>query len=59
MTFPQWFAGQTITADRLNAARMKMVAQSENQEVVNSTALVPTEIIIPLESGLPTGTSWC
>src|SRR5690606_9429931 len=23
----------------------------ENQEVVNSTALVPTEIIIPLESG--------
>src|SRR5690606_41367710 len=32
-------------------ARMKMVAQSENQEVVNSTALVPTEIIIPLESG--------
>src|SRR5690606_30068635 len=51
MPFPQWFAGQTITADRLNAARMKMVAQSENQEVVNSTALVPTEIIIPLESG--------
>src|SRR5690606_19580747 len=51
MPFPQWFAGQTITADRLNAARMKMVAQSENQEVVNSTALVPTEISIPLETG--------
>src|SRR5690606_16817071 len=51
MPFPQLLSGQTITADRLNAAHMKMVAQSENQEVVNSTALVPTEIIIPLESG--------
>lgn len=51
MSFPQWFAGMTLTADRLNAARMRMVSASENQEVAESTALVPTEIIIPLESG--------
>src|SRR5690606_22428850 len=51
MPCPHWFAGQTITADRLTAARKQMVAQSAHQAVVHWTALVPTEIIIPLESG--------
>ncbi|QBI56792.1 hypothetical protein [Streptomonospora litoralis] len=51
MPYPQWFAGMTLTADRLNASRMKMVVASENQEVAESTNLVASEIVIPLESG--------
>lgn len=45
------FAGQAITASMLNDLRMKMVVQTENQEVTSSTALVPSEIVIPVESG--------
>lgn len=50
MPFP-WFAGQAITADRLNAIRTHQVVQSANQEVSSSTVLVPTEVSIPVEAG--------
>lgn len=45
------FAGQAITTDMLNDLRMKMVVQTENQEVEGSSELVPSEIVIPVESG--------
>lgn len=44
------FAGQAITTAMLNDMRMKMVVQTENQEV-EGTALVPSEIIVPVQSG--------
>lgn len=45
------YAGQAITTDMINDLRMKMVVQTENQEVEDSTELVPSEIVIPVESG--------
>ena len=44
------FAGQAITTAMLNDMRMRMVVQTENQEV-EGTALVPSEIIVPVQSG--------
>ena len=45
------FAGQAITSDMLNNLRMRMVVQTENQEVEDSEDVVPSEIVIPVESG--------
>lgn len=47
----QAYAGQAITTDMLNNLRMQMVVQTENQEVVDSEELVPSEIVIPVQSG--------
>lgn len=47
----QVFAGNRITADLFNRQAVQMVAQSADQEVESSTTLVPTEVIIPVESG--------
>lgn len=45
------FAGQGITTATFNNFSKQMVTQSADQEVQSSTAVVPTEIIIPLEPG--------
>lgn len=36
MPFPQWYAGQVITAERLNARNMRVVEQLNDQEVTNN-----------------------
>lgn len=36
MPFPQWYAGQTITAERLNARNMRVIEQEADQEIVNN-----------------------
>lgn len=56
MPFPQWYAGQVITAERLNARNMQMVTQEADMEIrdisVNSdnrNEWEPSEISLELE----------
>lgn len=50
MPFPQWYAGQTITAERLNARNLRLVAQEDNQEITNNDSTwESTEIELELE----------
>jgi hypothetical protein len=51
VAFPQWLAGQIITADRLNARNVHLVTQDSDQVVTSSTALVDSEIEIPVVAG--------
>lgn len=44
MSFPQWFAGQVMTADGLNARHPRLVQQETDQTVNNSTTYVASEI---------------
>ena len=44
MSIPQWFAGQVLTADAMNARNVKMVAQQNDQVVTSSTTLIDSEI---------------
>lgn len=44
MSFPQYFAGQVLTADALNADRAKLVVQHNDQTVTSSTTPIASEI---------------
>lgn len=55
MSFPQWFAGQALTADGLNGRNMRLVMQENDQTVNNSTAYVASEITFTPE---PNATYW-
>lgn len=44
MSFPQFFAGQIILADDLNAHLTKMVTQENDQIVTSSTTVIDSEI---------------
>lgn len=44
MSIPQWFAGQVMTADAMNARHPKLVAQQNDQTVTSSTTLINSEI---------------
>lgn len=44
MSIPQWYAGQVMTADALNARHDRLIIQQNDQVVTNSTTLVDTEI---------------
>lgn len=50
MPFPQWYAGQVITAERLNARNMRVAEQLNDQEVTNNdSSWVLSEIELELE----------
>ncbi|WP_017614135.1 hypothetical protein [Nocardiopsis salina] len=50
MPFPQWYAGQVITAERLNARNMGLVEQLNDQEVTdNDSSWELSEIELELE----------
>lgn len=55
MSFPQWFAGQALTADGLNGGRMRLVQQENDQTVTNSTTYMASEIEFTPE---PNATYW-
>ncbi|MGW0537802.1 hypothetical protein [Streptomyces sp. NPDC003032] len=44
MSIPQWFAGQAMTADGMNARNPRLVQQENDQIVTSSTTLVNSEI---------------
>lgn len=44
MSIPQWFAGQVMTADGMNARHPKLVVQQNDQTVTSSTTLIDSEI---------------
>lgn len=44
MSIPQWFAGQALTADGLNARHPRLVQQENDQIVTASTTFVNSEI---------------
>lgn len=48
--FPEWRAGQILTADDLNSVRLKMAVQVNNQ-VSTTNVLASSEISIPVEVG--------
>lgn len=50
MSIPQWYAGQVITADRLNARNLMLVEQADDQEA-SSTSLETSQITVSLEPG--------
>lgn len=50
MAFPQWRAGQILTADDLNAVRLKMAVQVNNG-ITTSNTLTDSEVVIPVEAG--------
>lgn len=57
MSFPQWFAGQVITAERLNARNVHEVLQSQDQEA-STTNYVMSEIQVEFEPDA-TYMYWC
>lgn len=44
MSIPQWFAGQVLLADDMNARNPKLVIQQNDQTVTNSSTMVASEI---------------
>ncbi|MFJ9748863.1 hypothetical protein [Streptomyces chartreusis] len=44
MSIPQWFAGQALLADDMNARNPKLITQQNDQTVTTSTTLVNSEI---------------
>lgn len=44
MSIPQWFAGQVMTADAMNARHPRLIVQQNDQTVTNSTTLIDSEI---------------
>lgn len=44
MSVPQWFAGQILLADDLNARHPRLVQQENDQVVTSSTTVINTEI---------------
>ncbi|MDX2692966.1 hypothetical protein [Streptomyces ipomoeae] len=44
MSIPQWFAGQIMTADDMNARHPRMVQQENDQIVTSSTTVINSEI---------------
>lgn len=51
MPFPQVFAGQTLTADVINATRKRLIIQTADQVLTDQDTEIDTEIIIPVEAG--------
>lgn len=51
MSFPQHYAGQVLTADRLNARNLHLVTQDADLVITSSTTLQDTEIVVPVEAG--------
>lgn len=51
MSIPQWYAGQVITADRMNARNVRYVSQNSDMAMVNQGTPLATEIVIPVEAG--------
>lgn len=51
MSIPQWYAGQVITADRMNARNVRYVSQNSDMQMVNQGTPLATEIVIPVEAG--------
>jgi len=51
MPFPQWYAGQVITAERLNARNMQMVTQEADHKIEddNDSSWELTEVTAELE----------
>jgi hypothetical protein len=49
MSIPQWFAGQVMTADGLNARHPRLVTQVNDQAINVSTTLIDSEIIFTPE----------
>lgn len=49
MPYPDWRAGQKITADLLAGMQTYLVEQGSNLSVTSSTAFVDSDIVIPLE----------
>lgn len=50
MVYPDWRAGQIITADLLLAMNVYEVEQGADQSVTSSTTLQDTNLVIPVES---------
>lgn len=50
MSIPAWYAGQVITADRLNARNTMIVQQNADQDATD-TNFVASEITVTLEPG--------
>ncbi|MEU0584594.1 hypothetical protein [Streptomyces sp. NPDC006132] len=44
MSIPQWFAGQVLLADDMNARLPRLVTQQNDQTVTNSATMVASEI---------------
>lgn len=44
MSIPQWFAGQILIADDMNARNEKLVQQENDQTVTSSTTVINSEI---------------
>ncbi|MEU0397936.1 hypothetical protein ABZ208_35325 [Streptomyces sp. NPDC006208] len=44
MSIPNWYAGQVMTADALNARHPRLVIQENDQTVTSSTVFVKSEI---------------
>lgn len=51
MAFPDYDAGQRLTAAALNAREWKEVSPSADQSVANSTAVINSGIVIPVKAG--------
>lgn len=45
MSFPQWFAGQVLTADGFNARHPRLVQQENDQTVTSTTTPINSEIV--------------
>ncbi|MDX2948859.1 hypothetical protein [Streptomyces caniscabiei] len=45
MSIPQWFAGQILIADDMNARHPLLVAQENDQVVTSSTTVINSEIV--------------
>lgn len=44
MSIPQWYAGQVMTADAMNARHARLIQQQNDQIVTSSTTLIDSEI---------------
>lgn len=49
MAFPQWFAGQPITADGLNGRSMRLITQENDQQPTTTGVLDKSEIFFTPE----------
>lgn len=50
MSIPQWYAGNVITADRLNARNTYVVVQNADQAATD-TSFISSEIVVTFEPG--------
>jgi hypothetical protein len=49
VSIPQWFAGQILIADDMNARHPRLVAQENDQIVTSSTTVINSEIVFTPE----------